>query len=292
MSELGYPTEDLFRAGYPFDYVAVVSGVTQEGYPDTMAAIVDERLARTFVELADTLVGGFDLMEFLHMLTERCVELLEVDAAGLLLADDRGTLQLVAASTEQARVAELFQIQNDEGPCLDCYRTGQPVIVSDIAVAAAAVRWPRFSAAAREMGFAAVHAIPMRLRDQVIGTLNLFGTVADGLEPAVARAARALVDIATIGILQERATREQALVAGQLQVALNSRVMIEQAKGILAERLQVTPDQAFILLRAYSRNNNRPLTQLAGDVISGTSGIIAGSHAQARPAERGKPAGR
>jgi GAF domain-containing protein len=257
-----------------------------------MAAIVDERLAQTFVELADTLVGGFDLMEFLHMLTERCVELLDVDAAGLLLVDARGTLQLVAASTEQARVAELFQIQNDEGPCLDSFRSGQPVIVPDITAAHAAVRWPRFAAAAREMGFAAVHAIPMRLRDQVIGTLNLFSAAPDGLDPAVARAARALVDIATIGILQERASREQGIVSGQLQVALNSRVIIEQAKGILAERLRVTPDQAFIMLRAYSRNNNHPLTQLAGDVISGTSGIVAGSPAKPRPAARSDRAGR
>jgi GAF domain-containing protein len=249
-----------------------------------MAAIVDERLAQTFVELADTLVGGFDLMEFLHMLTERCVELLEVDAAGLLLADSHGALQLVAASTEQARVAELFQVQNDEGPCLDSYRSGQPVIVADVTVAEAALRWPRFAAAAAEMGFAAVHAIPMRLRDQVIGTLNLFGTTADGLDPAVARAAKALVDVATIGILQERAAREQGLVAGQLQVALNSRVIIEQAKGILAERMGVTPDQAFMVLRAYSRNNNYPLTRLAADVISGAADMLAGSPARTRPA--------
>ena len=255
-----------------------------------MAAIVDERLAQTFVELADTLVGGFDLMEFLHMLTERCVELLEVDAAGLLLVDSHGALQLVAASTEQARVAELFQIQNDEGPFLDSYCTGQPIIVPDIAAADAAARWPRFAAAAREMGFAAVHAIPMRLRDQVIGTLNLFGCVPDGLDPAVARAARALVDIATIGILQERATREHELVAGQLQLALNSRVIIEQAKGILAERLHVTPDQAFLLLRDYSRNNNHPLTHLAGDVITGTSGIVASRQAKLRPAARDEQA--
>jgi transcriptional regulator with GAF, ATPase, and Fis domain len=256
-----------------------------------MAATVDERLAQTFVELADTLVGGFDLMEFLHMLTERCVELLEVNAAGLLLADSDGVLQLVAASTVQARVVELFQIQNDEGPCLDSYRSGQPVIVPDITEGTAAARWPRFAAAAAEMGFAAVHAIPMRLRDQIIGTLNLFGTAPVGLDSAVAQAARALVDIATIGILQERATREHELVAGQLQVALNSRVMIEQAKGVLAERMRVTPDQAFIVLRAYSRNHNYPLTQLAADVISGTADMLAGSPARDRPA-RDRPARR
>src|ERR1700734_4007239 len=139
-----------------------------------MAATMDERLARTFVELADTLVAGYDLAEFLQALTERCAELLEVDAAGLLLADGPGALRLVAASTEQARVVELFQIQNDEGPCLDCYRTGQAVIVSDIRSDRVASRWPQFAAATLEMGYTGVHAIPMRLRDQVIGTLNLF----------------------------------------------------------------------------------------------------------------------
>ena len=142
------------------------------------------------------------------------------------------------------------------------------------------------------MGFAAVHAIPMRLRDQVIGTLNLFGSAPDGLDPAVARAARALVDIATIGILQERASREQEIVAGQLQVALNSRVIIEQAKGILAERLRVTPDQAFIVLRAYSRNHNHPLTQLAGDVISGTVRHSRRQPGQTPAQARGQQAGR
>jgi GAF domain-containing protein len=239
-----------------------------------MAARVDERLAEAFVELADTLVAGFDLMEFLHTLTERCVELLEVDAAGLLLADSRGVLRLVAASTERARVAELFQIQNDEGPCLDCYRSGQVVAIGDVG---AVVRWPRFAAAAREMGFAGVHAIPMRLRDQVIGTLNLFRAAPDGLDPAVARAARALVDVATIGILQERAVHHQEVMAGQLQVALNSRVIIEQAKGILAERLRTSPDEAFVILRRYARDHNHPLTQLAGDVIRGTTPIIHGT---------------
>jgi GAF domain-containing protein len=268
----------------PYRNVGVVSVSNALSYSGVMAATVDERLAQTFVELADTLVSGFDLMEFLHLLTERCVELLEVDAAGLLLADERGALQLVAASTEQARLVELFQIQTDEGPCLESYRTGLTVIITDIGTADASARWPRFAPAAAGMGFANVYAIPMRLRDRVIGTLNLFGPAPDGLDPAVARAARALVDVATIGILQERAAREQELVAGQLQVALSSRVTIEQAKGILAERLQVTPDQAFLMLRQYSRNNNRPLTRLAGDVINGTVSINAPRQARSKPA--------
>jgi GAF domain-containing protein len=255
-----------------------------------MAAAADERLAQTYVELADTLVAGFDLMEFLHTLTKRCVELLGVDVAGLLLADGRGTLRLVAASTEQARIAELFQIQNDEGPCLDCYRTVQAVIVSNIRERPAAARWPRFAPAARQMGFAGVYAIPMRLRDQVIGTLNLFRGAPGGLDPPVARAARTLVDVATIGILQERAIHQQELVAGQLQTALHSRVMIEQAKAIITERLQVTPDQAFIMLRRYARDHNRPLTGTAGDVIGGTADITSRtSQATTRPAASGIP---
>jgi GAF domain-containing protein len=254
-----------------------------------MVASVDERLAQTFVELADTLVVDFDLMDFLHTLVERCVELLEVDAAGLLLADGRGALRLVASSTEQARVAELFQIQNDEGPCVDCFRSGQAVVISDIRTSDMAKRWPRFAPAALQMGFTAVHAIPMRLRDQVIGTLNLFRSTPDGLDQTVARAARALVDVATIGILQERAVRQQELVAGQLQAALHSRVMIEQAKGVLAERHRVTPDQAFLMLRGYARNHNRPLTALARDVIQGTVDIAQCSHAGARPAPPGQP---
>ena len=239
-----------------------------------MAVTVDERLAQVFVELADTLVAGFDLMDFLHTLTERCVELLEVDAAGLLLADSGGVLRLVAASTQQAKVVELFQIQDDEGPCVDCYRTGQVVSIGDIRSDSATARWPQFATAAAEVGFIGVHVIPMRLRDQIIGTLNLFRSAPDGLNPAVAVAGRALVDVATIGILQERAIHQQEVVAGQLQVALNSRVIIEQAKGILAERLRTTPDEAFLILRRYGRDNNRPLTELAGDVIHGTT-IVA-----------------
>jgi GAF domain-containing protein len=254
-----------------------------------MTASADERLAQTFVELADTLVAGFDLMDFLHTLTERCVELLEVDAAGLLLADGRGALRLVAASTEQARLAELFQIQNDEGPCVDCFRSGQAVASGDIRTGETARRWPRFAPAALQMGFASVHAVPMRLRDQVIGTLNLFRSEPGRMNPAVARAARALVDVATIGILQERAIRQQELLAEQLQSALNSRVVIEQAKGILAERHGVTPGQAFTMLRQFARNHNRLLTGLATDVIHGTADIASGSAASTSPAAREYP---
>ena len=240
-----------------------------------MAVTVDERLAQAFVKLADTLVVGYDLIEFLQTLTDQCVDLLEVDAAGLLLADSQGALRMVAASTEQARVVELLQIQSDEGPCLDCYRTGQAVIVSDIRSESAVARWPQFAAATRETGYAGVHAIPMRLRDQVIGTLNLFKIAPNGLDPAVVVAATALVDVATIGILQERSVRQHEVVAGQLQRALNSRVMMEQAKGVLAERLQVTPDEAFVILRRYARDHNHPLTELSGDVIRGTVRITS-----------------
>jgi GAF domain-containing protein len=230
------------------------------------------------VELADTLVIGFDLMEFLHTLIERCVELLDVHAAGLLLADCRGGLVLSAASNELATVAELFQIENDEGPCLDCYRTGQVVVISDIRAEQIAGRWPRFAAASAEIGVSALHAIPMRLRDEVIGTLNLFSRAPDGLDPAVARVGKVLADVATIGILQERAIHQQELVAGHLQVALTSRVIIEQAKGILAERFQLTPSESFIMLRRYARNHHHPLTKLAADVVRGTAPIINGGH--------------
>ncbi|MGH3884990.1 MAG: GAF and ANTAR domain-containing protein [Pseudonocardiaceae bacterium] len=230
---------------------------------------IDERLAQTFVELADTLVADFDLMEFLHTLTEQCVQLLDADAAGLLLADGRGALRLVAASTDQAQVIELFQLQADEGPCLDCYRSGQIVGVGDLRSAEATRRWPGFADASTEMGFGGVHAIPMRLRDEIIGTLNLFHAAAAGPDPVTARVARSLVDVATIGLLQERALRHQEILTEQLQTALNSRVLIEQAKGILAERHGFDPERAFTVLRHYARNHNHPLTALACDVITG-----------------------
>jgi GAF domain-containing protein len=231
-----------------------------------------QHLARVFVELADTLVADFDVVDFLHLLTERCVELLQVDSAGILLTDQQGQLRLVAASTEQARLLELFQLQSEQGPCLDCFVTGEPIVSADLA--ADARHWPVFAAAAHRSGFAAVHALPMRLRDHIIGTLNLFSTTAKGLDDDVTALGQAFADVATIGILSERAAREKHLLSQQLQIALNTRVIIEQAKGVLAERRGLSMDQAFTTLRNYARNNNRKLADIALAVIDNTPDIL------------------
>jgi transcriptional regulator with GAF, ATPase, and Fis domain len=227
-----------------------------------------ELLSETFVELTDTMVADFDVIDFLHVLTDRSVKLLDVSAAGLLLADPRGDLRVVAASSEAARLLELFQLQNDQGPCLDCFRAGQPVSAADLN--AEAQRWPRFAAAARQAGFGAVQALPMRLRDQVIGALNLFRASAGAFDPADVHLGQALADVATISLLHERSLRHSDILNEQLQSALNSRVVIEQAKGKLAERLGLDMEQAFALLRDYARNHNLRLAGLAQAFIDGT----------------------
>jgi transcriptional regulator with GAF, ATPase, and Fis domain len=229
-----------------------------------------ELLSDTFVSLADTMVADFDVIDFLHMLTDRSVRLLSVSAAGVVLADPRGDLRVAAASSEAAGLIELFQVQNDQGPCLDCCRTGQPVIAADLAGPDQA-RWPQFAAAAARAGFGSVHALPMRLRDQVAGALNLFSTSPVLLSPADLRVGQALADVATIGLLQERNVRRSETLAEQLQAALNSRVIIEQAKGKLAERLGVDLDRAFAMLRDYARNSNQRLTQVAREFVNGAS---------------------
>jgi len=233
--------------------------------------MAEVQLADVFVEMADTLVDDFDVIEFLHVLTERCVQLLGVSAAGLLLTDGQDTLQLVAASSERTRLLELFQLQTDQGPCVDCFRTGQPVSVADVPSAG---RWPRFTAAAAEVGFAAVHALPMRLRDQVIGALNLFDTNPGALDEGRLRVGQALADVATIGLLQERAIRHRDVLTEQLQNALNSRILIEQAKGVLAERLHLDMANAFVVLRGGARNQNRRLTELAQAIVDGTEQVL------------------
>ena len=240
------------------------------------AGMDGELLSETFVELTDTMVVGFDVIDFLHVLTDRSVQLLDVSAAGLLLADPRGELRVVAASSEAARLLELFQLQNDQGPCLDCFRSGLPVQAADLAAEGA--RWPRFAPAARQAGFGAVQALPMRLREQVIGALNLFRADAGALAPADIRVGQALADVATISLLHERSMRHSDTLNEQLQAALNSRVVIEQAKGKLAERLGVEMDQAFSLLRDRARTSNTRLSDLAQAFIDGTD-TLAGLNA-------------
>ncbi|MEU2746726.1 GAF and ANTAR domain-containing protein [Streptomyces collinus] len=218
-------------------------------------------LAKTFVELADNLVADFDLIDFLRLLTDRCVSMLDASAAGVLLADRDGKLRVMAASDERVRLLELFQLQNDEGPCLECFRTGTSMIVPDLT--REVDRWPRFVTAAHRSGFGAVQALPMRLRDETVGALNLFHTTPGPFDPAGTLVAQALADVATISLLQQRSAHRSTVLNEQLQTALNSRVLIEQAKGKLAERQNTDMERAFTALRGYARAHNRRLSDVA-----------------------------
>lgn len=228
----------------------------------------EDRLAQVFVELADTLVADFDVVEFLTTLVHRTAELLHAADAGVVLADEAGVLRSVASSTDAARLLDLFELQNDEGPCLDCYRTGAAVVNASLDTPD---RWPAFSPEARRLGYVGVHALPMRLRGEVIGAVNVFTTDDVVLEPAEVELAQALADVATISLLQERGIREARLLNEQLQGALHSRVVIEQAKGVLAERRGIELDAAFDLLRAHARATNRKLGVVAAGVVDGTT---------------------
>jgi len=236
-----------------------------------MPTVSKERLAEVFVEMADTLVDDFDLIEFLQMVTQRTVELINVSAVGLLLADHHGKLQFTAASNEASRLLELFQLQNQEGPCLDAFRTRLPVVNADLREAAG--QWPLFAPRAAGSGFRSVHAIPLRLRGEVIGALNLFGADVGMLQPEDVAIVQALADVATIGLLQERIIHRGEVLAEQLQGALTSRVVIEQAKGALARIHGVDVDRAFGLLRGYARSHNRRLSELAHAVVTDPAGI-------------------
>jgi ANTAR domain/GAF domain len=232
----------------------------------------EQRLAETFVELADTLTDEFDVIDFLQVLAARCVELLDVAAAGIMLAGQGDSLMTVAASDERARLLELFEIQNDEGPCRDCYRLGTAVVNVDLH--GARERWPQFAPQAIADGFRSANAVPLKLRSQVVGSLNLFHAGAGGLSSGELRLAQALADAATIGILQQRTIHRTEVVAGQLQAALTSRIIIEQAKGVLAERLKISTDDAFEVLRGAARSRNRLLSDLARDVTSGSADAV------------------
>lgn len=236
-----------------------------------MGTVSRERLAEVFVEMADTLVDDFDLVEFLQRVAARTAELMDVTAVGLLLADHHGELQFMAASDEATRLLELFQLQNHEGPCLDAFRSGEPVVNADLT--RAADQWPTFAPQAAARGYRSVHAIPLRLRGQVIGALNLFGDETGHLDAADVTVAQALADVATIGLLQERAIHSGEVLTEQLQGALNSRIVIEQAKGLLAGLHGLDLDQAFTLLRGYARGHNRRLVDLAHAVISDPAAV-------------------
>jgi transcriptional regulator with GAF, ATPase, and Fis domain len=242
--------------------------MNRRAFDESVSQMDSELLSDTFVDLADTMVADFDVIDFLHLLTDRSVTLLAASAAGVVLADPRGSLRVAAASSEAVGLVELFQIQNDQGPCLDCFRTGQPVTAD---LTQPGLPWPRFADAALQAGFRTVEALPMRLRDQVIGALNLFRVIPGTLDPAALRIGQALADVATIGLLHERNMRRSEAVAEQLQGALNSRIVIEQAKGKLAERLTVDMDHAFGLLRDFARNSNQRLTDVARQFVDSAS---------------------
>jgi GAF domain-containing protein len=232
-----------------------------------MTTVSAERLAKIFVEVADTLVDEFDLIEFLHMLAERTADLVAASAVGLLLADQRGRLEFLAASDENTKLLELFQVQNREGPCLDAFHTATPVINADLAEAGA--RWPRFAPRATAAGFRSVHAFPLRLRSEVIGALNVFGSQPGStLDDVDVPIVQALADVAAIGLLQERAIRRGEILTEQLQGALNSRVVIEQAKGAIAQAHGVSVDEAFTLMRNYARRTNRRLGDVAHTIVT------------------------
>ena len=224
-------------------------------------------LARTVVELADTLVDDFDVVELLTLLAHRCVEMLDVAAAGLMLVAPEGDLRVVASSSEEMRVVELFELQAQEGPSPDCFRTGEPALHEDLA--GGDPRWAQFGPVALAAGFRSVLALPMRLRGVTIGALNLFRTEKGSLEEADVVAAQALADVATIAILQHRAAIQADQLVDQLNHALNSRVVIEQAKGILAERAGLDMEGAFSWLRHHARSNNLRLVDVAQSIIDG-----------------------
>lgn len=219
------------------------------------------------MELADTLVENFDILEFLHRLAERCVELLDCAEAGLLLADAAGVLRVMASSSERADALELMQIQNQEGPCFECYANGCAVFSADLS--GDTERWPEFAPLAVNKGFGSVQALPMRVRGQTIGTLNLFRDRAGRIVEADVPLGQGMADIAAIALLQERTIREAHGVVAQLQGALSSRVTIEQAKGVLAERAQIGVDVAFTRIRDYARAHNLRLGDVARDLIEG-----------------------
>jgi transcriptional regulator with GAF, ATPase, and Fis domain len=224
-----------------------------------------ERLFDAFATLADTLVAGYDVLDLLQTLVDNCHDLLDVDSAGILLANQDNGLEVVASTSEANELIEIMQLDANEGPCMECFRTA--VVVSVPNIETDVWRWPEFGQVAREQGVHSIYAIPLRLRETTIGTLNLMRDTVGELNRHDIRAAQALADVATIGILHERTIREGSEVRDQLQNALSSRIIIEQAKGVVAETRDITTEEAFQLIRNHSRSNNEPLREVAQRVV-------------------------
>lgn len=231
-----------------------------------MTKVSPVRLVEIFVEVADTLVDEFDLVEFMQVITLKATEVAGATAVGLMLADPHGRLQLLAASDERAEVFELFRVQRDEGPCQDCFRTGVAVVASDLAQEEN--RWPAFALQATAAGFRSVHAFPLRLRRDVIGALGVFSNATGDLDAEDARVVQVLADVATIGLMQERALQRGTQLTEQLEAALNSRVVIQQARGVLAQLHGITPEEAFVLLQSYARMRRFKLVDVAQTVVA------------------------
>lgn len=231
-----------------------------------------EGLARAFIALADTLVADFDVVELAQQLVDNAMALLPVDAAGIVASDVHGNFQVLASNSEQAHMLELFQIQHDRGPCLLAYRSGESVVIEDLRNDMQ--RWPEFAARAVESGYLSVHAVPLRLRGDHVGALNLLRFEAGRMTPTDYAICQALADIATIGIVNQRIAAQSGVLNMQLQAALNTRTVIEQAKGVLAERGQVDMDKAFALLRAHARKSNARLADIAHAVVTGADTTV------------------
>jgi GAF domain-containing protein len=232
-----------------------------------MTIVSPERLAKVFVEVSDSLVDDFDLIDFLQMLAQRTAELAAASVVGIVLTDQQGNLQFMAASQEDARLLELFQLQNDEGPCLDAFHAMEPVVNTDLSQATN--RWPRFAPHATAAGYVTVHAFPLRLRAQAIGALNIFGSDDEtALSDEDIAIVQSLADMASIALLQERAIRRGELLTEQLQGALNSRIIIEQAKGAVAQARGISVDEAFSAIRSYARSHNLRLSDIAHTIVT------------------------
>lgn len=225
----------------------------------------EDQIADAFVELADSLVADFDVVDLLHRLIDRTLDLLDADAAGIMLADPHGRLQVLASSSHVMQVLELFELQADSGPCLDAYRTGRPVTPSDLTVMRG--RWPQFTEHAQKSGFASAQSIPMRLRSEVIGALNIFRRREGALSDGDLKLAQALADVATVALITDRTMTARELLADQLQEALSSRVLLEQAKGMLAERASISTEKAYTLIRDQARRSGRTLRSVAAQVV-------------------------